>query len=258
MASPDPADRQRDRRVHQNPQRRCSHPALAFRQAGLFRILYDPEVPRNIRHAVPGVSAAQKAGLRPEGGPGWRKKLFGDRSRSRLFLPRGLYPGLQGGLRRDPQRIPQIAPSRRSPHQNQPVRPLLFRIRRNWYAAIHSRDQNVFCHHSRPQVFAHRKPREQRLLGFLAKAKPYPRAGPGDHLRPARQHQGQTGRRRRQRGQRRQRPAHGLYQRPGRQALRLGLSPHRVLWRAPSRGLQWRDPAASAHDRRSRGRIPRV
>ena len=65
---------------------------------------------------------------------------------------------------------------------------------------------------SRAPVPLRGEPREQRLLGFLAEAKPHSGAGLRDDLRSAGQHEGKAGRQRRKRGQRPERSDHGLYQ----------------------------------------------
>ncbi len=72
-------------------------------------------------------------------------------------------------------------------------------------------------------------PGEQRLLGLLAETGRDPGAGLRHRLRPAGQHQGKAGRQRRERGQLRERPDHGLPERPERPSVRLG-DPRTECW----------------------------
>ena len=94
------------------------------------------------------------------------------------------------------------------------------------------------------KFFAHRKLREQRLLGFLAKANLIPGqdqetiCGLLDSIKGKLDDAGGS-EVNASSGQ-----LMAYISDPASGALRLGLSPHRVLWRAPSRGLQGARPAA--------------
>lgn len=232
MAAADPEYRGRDRREHPGTAGRGADAARPGPQAGVLGVLYHAQIQGDRRDAAQGLPAAQAAGLCAQGGAGQPKEPAGDRRRLRLFVPRGLYTGVQADLRRHAQRVPQKAGAARAAHQDPSVRPLLFWNGRDRYDAVEGGRKDLLRDHPRAQIPAHQKLREQRLLGLLAKAKPDPRPGLRHHLRPAGQHPGQAGRQRRQRHEQRRGPADGLHQRPGGPPMRLGHPPHRVLRRA--------------------------
>lgn len=54
-------------------------PAFPFPKAGLFRILHNKEIQRNIGHAVPRLSASQEIGICVKRSPGQQEKSAGYR-----------------------------------------------------------------------------------------------------------------------------------------------------------------------------------